>query len=335
MFEELKKQITSIRFLIMLLIVAVAVYLFQTLWSVLGNFSDVFIILISAWVLSFILEPFVDQFHHTFKMGRATAATIVYILFFMLIAAIIFQFIPLVASQIESLSLVLPKYLSTAPPFMQKLLTVATSYLDNSLPILSSIAAFFLNMFLVIIISFYFVVDKDQIYKEAIRLTPKDWRHHLIFMGNLIDQVFGSFLRVQLLFGIIYGVGVWLVLTIFHIDYAASTALLSGILNIIPLIGPILAMIPPIIIPLLTDTTTAIIIFLLLLILQQIIFNIIGPKLLSRAFKLHPIIVILSFIVGYKIAGNVGAIFAIPILGIMAVIIHQLSHHFLGIHDDK
>src|SRR5438270_11226632 len=102
----------------------------------------------------------------------------------------------------------------------------------------------------------------------------------------------------------------------FNVSFAASTSLISGILGAIPMIGPILAIIPPLLLPILTNTTQALIIFLILLALQQIIFNIIGPKLLSKTFKLHPVIVLLSFLVGYRIAGSVGAILAVLVLGI-------------------
>src|SRR6266567_7522244 len=81
----------------------------------------------------------------------------------------------------------------------------------------------------------------------------------------------------------------WIVLRIFNVDFAASTALFSGVLTLIPLVGPVLAVIPPLLLPLLTNTTQAIFVFVSLVALQQVIFNIIGPRIMSRAFNLHPI----------------------------------------------
>lgn len=332
MLDEIKKHAASIQLLVTLLIIAVSIYLFEIAWQILGNFSDIFIILISAWVLSFILEPFVERTKNLLTLSKVMAAFLVYILFFGLIVAIIFLFIPVVSNQIQNLIEILPRYLSTSPLFLRKWLDATVVYLSTSLPLISGVATFFVDLFLVIIISFYFVTDRETINKEMYNLTPKKWRAHVSFIQELVDTTFASYLRVQLLFGILSGIATWIVLRLFNVDYAASLALLSGILTIIPLVGPILAIVPPLLLPALTNTTQAIFIFIVLVLFQQIIFNVIGPKLLSRAFKLHPVVVLLSFLVGYKIAGGIGAIFAVPVLGIFVVVLHQISHHFLDQH---
>jgi predicted PurR-regulated permease PerM len=76
----------------------------------------------------------------------------------------------------------------------------------------------------------------------------------------------------------------------------------------------------------------AVLIFAILLIVQQIMLNYLGPKLMGKAFKLHPIIVLLSFIVGYKIAGAFGAIFIVPILAILVIVFKELEHYFVNPH---
>ena len=89
----------------------------------------------------------------------------------------------------------------------------------------------------------------------------------------------------------------------------------------------------PVLVSLLIDPLKAIIIGVFLLITQQIIFNVIGPKLLGKAFSLHPAIILISFLVGLKFAGGVGAIFAIPVLGISAVMIRTFGHYILKVKD--
>ncbi|MDE2590043.1 MAG: AI-2E family transporter, partial [Patescibacteria group bacterium] len=87
---------------------------------------------------------------------------------------------------------------------------------------------------------------------------------------------------------------------------------------------------PPVAVAAIIDPTRAIIVAIAILVVQQIIFNVIGPRMMGKAFKMHPIIVLLSFLVGYKIAGGAGAVFAIPVLGILIVVIHRLSRHFIN-----
>jgi len=122
------------------------------------------------------------------------------------------------------------------------------------------------------------------------------------------------------------------VLTIFRIDYAASIAIIAGLLTIIPLAGPLLGIVPPAFVVLLThpdNPLLAIAVAAILLLIQQITYNAVGPKLMEKAFKLHPIVVLLSILIGFKLAGAMGAVFVVPVLGIAVIVIKKLGYHFL------
>src|SRR5258708_7818142 len=211
----------------MLLIIAVGIYLFQIFWQVIANFSDILVILICAWLLSFILAPFVNTLRSRLKISKIIAAFVVYTIFFALIAVIIQSFIPTVYGQTQQLVHILPQYINSSPPFLRKSLEFTTTYLDNALPIISSIATILFDIFLVLIISFYFVIDSERINEELYHLTPKKWHENMKFIQLVIDTTFASFIRVQLLFGVLSGLSTWIVLRIFNVEFAASTALLS------------------------------------------------------------------------------------------------------------
>ena len=327
--EELKKQFTSINLLIGLLIVAVSIYLLQIIWSVLGVFSDVIVVMFMAWVVSFILEPAVEKMTNVTKLPKIATAAIVYTLCFALLAAMINLFIPAISKQIVIMGKNLPGYIDASPPVVHRFINSSYTYLENSIVLLPSVASFLLSILIVLIISFYLVIDKEHIQKELYHLIPRRWHHHALFTQELIETTFGSFLRVQVLTGIIAGIFTWILLQIIGNQFALVTALISGLLTIIPFAGPVLGIIPPVAITFFTDPTQGLIVFILLLIMQQILFNIVVPKLLGNALKLHPIIVILSFIAGYKLFGPLGAIFGVPILGILVVVLHRLGNHFI------
>ncbi|MDP3987711.1 MAG: AI-2E family transporter [Candidatus Levybacteria bacterium] len=329
MLEDLKKEASLIRILVLLLIAAVGIYLLGIAWQLFSNFSDIFIILILAWLLSFILEPVVEKIKNLTHLSKTFSTLITYLLISAIFSGVIFLFIPLVTSQIQTLINIIPSHLESAPGFINRWGDTLISYLNNSISLVPSVAQFLFSIFLVFILSFYFVVDKEKINNELFALTPKKWHDELKFMQNAIDTSFASFLRVQLIFGLLSGVATWIVLRIFNIEFAASAALLAGLLTIIPLVGPILALIPPTIVGFIVNPNQLLIIFIILLILQQIIFNVIGPKLFSRAFRISPIVILISFLVGGKIAGFIGALFAIPVLGILTVFAKELSHRFL------
>lgn len=333
MLEEIKKEFTPLKLLVILLTIAVLIYLLQILWQFLGNFSDIIIILVFAWLLSFILEPLVDLISKFSKLPKVWSALTVYIFFGILFSVMVFIFIPLVITQFESLSKIVPTYLVSYPKVVQTWNNAVTNSVDTLISIVPSLATVFVNIILILFLSFYLIIDKDRINDEIYKLAPRTWHKNLKFIQTVIDETFASFLQIQVIFGIIAGISTWIVLRLFSVDFAASIALLAGILTIIPLIGPILALIPPVFISLATNpnnATAALLIFAILLLIQQIIFNFIGPKLMGRAFKLHPIIVFLSIILGFKIAGPLGAIFVVPVLGIFVIVLKQLGHYFIN-----
>src|SRR6266568_5965113 len=179
MIDEIKRQVTSFKILTALLIIAVATYLIQIYWGFFSGFSDVFVIMLSAWLLSFALEPLVVLLSNWARMPRVVASLVVYIFFLGLISVTLFIFFPLVYKQVQQLLVILPKYLLHAPPFLQRWIDLFAQSLGDSLSIISSFAAIVFDIFLVIIISFYLVVDKAKIAAEIDNITPKSWKTHV------------------------------------------------------------------------------------------------------------------------------------------------------------
>ena len=333
MFEdikELKKERNYLRLLIILLIIAVGIHLFTITWEVLQNFSDIIVILLIAWLVSFILEPLVENIKTVFRVSRLLATTITFLLLTLILLMVVLLFIPTVTAQVKTLAVIIPKFLQTTPPFVTNIINGFIASLANAISYIPSVAQFFFSLLITLILSFYFIVDKQRINKEIYTLTPKSWHEYMQIGQDIIDHTFASFVRVQILFGIMGGIITFVVLVLFGIEFAASTALLAGIFAVVPLVGPFLSILPPVFVALVVDPVKALIIFAILLVAQQVIFNVVGPKLLGKALSIHPGIVLLSFLVGIKIAGGIGAILAIPVLGILTIVVRDFSHHFLG-----
>ncbi len=333
MLESLKKQYTSLRILIFLLIIAVSIYLFQIFWQVLSIFSDILVMLVLAWLLSFVLEPLVNLISRITKLSKLFSALIVYLFFGVLFAVGIFLFIPIVVLQFQSLSKVIPGFLEQYPDLIQTWNNSITKSVDIFITFLPSLATIVIDTILMLILSFYLIVDKERINNEVYNLLPKSWHKNFKFIQSVVDTTFSSFLRIQIIFGVIAWISTWIVLTIWGVDFAASASLLAGILTIIPVLGQFLGAFPPAFVVLVTRPEApleAVLVFAILVGIQQIAFNVIGPKLMGNAFKLHPIIVFLSIIIGFKIAGAIGAVFVVPILAIFVIVIKQLGHYFIN-----
>lgn len=333
MLNDFKKELTSFKLLVILLIIAVSIYLLQIAWQILGNFSDIFVIVIIAWLLSFIIEPIVGALSKFLKVPKVLSALLVYIFFLALFSIAIFILLPLVIKEFQTLSVLAPRYLASYPSFIQRWNLIITGSLDNFVSYVPSVANVFLDIVLILILSFYFVIDKERINEELYKLAPKTWNENLRFIQKTVDDAFSSYLRIQVIFAVFAAVATWIVMTLFGVSFAASISLFSGVLTLIPLIGPVLALLPPAFVVLITNPynpAQAIIILLILLIIQQLIFNALGPKLMGSAFKLHPIVVFLSILVGFRIAGPLGAIFVVPVLGIIVIVLKRLGYYFIN-----
>jgi predicted PurR-regulated permease PerM len=333
MIEEIKKEFTPFKFLVFLLIIAVSIYLIQFFSAVITNFSDIIFVVVLGWLLSFILEPVVNLTTNFFKIAKVWSALMVYLLIGTIITLMIFILAPLVSSQLQTLATIVPQYFSPFPQFVttwNNLVATSAATLINAIPSLAN-ASF--DAIIILFLSFYFVIDKERINHEIFRLTPNKWHKNLQFIQKVVDESFASFLQIQLIFGVISAIVTWFLLMVLGIDFSVAVGLLAGILTIIPLIGPVLALIPPVFVAFVTNPQNpalAIAILVILLIFQQVLLNYVGPKLMGKAFKLHPIVVLLSIFIAFKIAGALGAIFIVPVLGIAVLVIKELGYHFIN-----
>jgi len=338
MLEEIRKEFTLFKLLVFLLTVAVSIYLLGIFWQVLGNFYDVIVIALIAWLLSFILEPLVDIVCKLTKLAKLWSALIVYIFFAILFTVIVFILIPTVISQFQSLSVLIPKSLNAFPTFTKTWNNAVGHSFENLISFLPSVATIFVEIIIILVLSFYLILDKEKINAEIFKLAPKNWHTNIKFIQETVNETFASFLQIQVLFGVLAGITTWIVLRIFSIDFAASIAILAGLLTIIPLAGPLLGIVPPAFVVLVThpeNPILAVAIAAILLLIQQITYNAVGPKLMAKAFKLHPIIIVLSILIGFKVAGAMGAIFVVPVLGIVVIVLKKLGYHFLNPEETK
>ena len=119
MFDELKKDFSSLKLLTALLTVAVGIYLLQFFFEFLRNFSDIILILFFGWLVSFILEPFVDIFTNYLKIPRVISTALVFVLSAVLIVLTFILFIPDISSQFKVLEKTVPAFLENSPPAIQ------------------------------------------------------------------------------------------------------------------------------------------------------------------------------------------------------------------------
>lgn len=189
----------------------------------------------------------------------------------------------------------------------------------------AGLAAFLGYFSLSIVISVYIIADHDSFLDLLLLRVVDDKKSSLIrsSIENMEEQL-GSWLRGQVVLSLIIGVLVFIFLSILGVPYALPLALLAGLLETIPTLGPVLASVPAILTALFAlSPAYALGVTIGYLLLQWFENNLIVPKVMGNATGLKPVVVILAVFIGFSLFGTVGAIFAVPV-----TVIGQLATDF-------
>ena len=194
-----------------------------------------------------------------------------------------------------------------------------------------------LKVILCLIITFYLLLDGGRFGRFALRFLDREQRADSLRLGHRIHVVLGRWLRGQLLLiGLVAAVMYAILGPILHIPYALILALLSGFLEIIPLVGPIIA-------AALAGTVafsshgmdTTIVVLAVYLVVRQIEDQIVMPLVIGRAVHLHPVITIFAVLVGLSSWGILGGLLGVPVAAALNVTLHELYPEETGGHSDE
>ena len=180
-----------------------------------------------------------------------------------------------------------------------------------------------------IFISVYILASKERQYAQNARLRrallPGSLNARLENIVSVADRSFGGFLRGKMLDSSIVGVLVYVIISIMQVPYALLIAVIIGITDIVPVIGPFIGVIPSAVIILLTDPLKVIPFLLCILVVQQIDGNIIAPKILGENTGVSSLCVLIAITLLGTIWGLVGMVIAVPLFATVL----ELSGKFL------
>lgn len=183
----------------------------------------------------------------------------------------------------------------------------------------TGIAYALLGYLIVPVWAFYVLKDRPALARSALAVLPDAWRPDAVAVGGIVDRVLGRWLRAQLILG--GAVGLLTLLGLMALAatvdpalgrYALLLALVAGLLEMLPIIGPILAAVPALILGLTVSPQATMLVFLLYLGIQQVENNLLVPRIQGDALRLHPSAVIFAIVAGGAAFGIVGAVLAAP-----------------------
>ena len=267
------------------------------------------------------------------KIGRIGAVALLVVILMAIVALGVYIVIPPVIDQLQALTHRIPEianqysYLKEYAPNLEDSLS---EFLNRFGDISQSVVALTANVFggliafiTAIVLFVYLLIDEKMIKEFIVSLFPNEHRGGITNVLRKVARKLGDWFRGQIILGVIVGILDLIGLLIIGVPYALTLAIISGLLEIVPGIGPIIAGIIAAMIALTDSPLKALLVIILYIVIQQLENNIIVPKVMQKAVGLSPIIIIVTILIGAKLMGIIGAIIAVPIAATIAVLVQE------------
>lgn len=199
---------------------------------------------------------------------------------------------------------------------------------EQAWPMASNVAYVLGQILLAIVISIYWLTARVTALRALLRITPRPHQQAIYKLWIETEDLLGGYFRGQLILVLIIGLASFVGLIMLRVPNALPLAVISGLLEFVPFVGPFLAVIPAILMGLTVSPLTAVLIGLWYLVVQQLEGSYLVPKIMSRSMSLHPLIVLLAIYAGFQLDGIVGALLAVPIVGVIQVLIRHAPTSF-------
>jgi predicted PurR-regulated permease PerM len=305
--------------------------------------QDILLLLIVAILIASALEPLARRLQR-FRIPRAISVLAVYILFLVLLVAIGTALVPPLVTEIQALASELPQvYMRLegllgglggilGTPELIASIQRGLSSLGNLLA--STSGGFFattksvfggvFSAMLVFVISFYLVLSRNGLVAFVRSIVPMEHQPYVLSLVERAQEKIGRWALGQIVLGVIVGTVTFLGLWALGVPYALALALLAGFLELIPVLGPIIAAIPAVLIGFTQAPLTGVLVLILAIVIQQLENHVLVPTIMRRAIGLNPLATIVAVLIGAKLAGFLGILLAVPVATVITVFLSDL-----------
>jgi len=288
--------------------------------------------LLFAIIISLLVEP-VIKFLRRIYVPKFIAVMLVYIFILSIIGLIIYFTAPIFIFEINQFIQNIPDYFNKVNPFLKDIgIDVAKNFesfsssllsniKENSSSIIKATAVFFggvSSTIFIFTLAFFISLEEKGLERFLILLVPKKYESTILTIAKRSQFKVSAWFGVRILACLFVGTASFIVLFLLGVKYAFILSLVSGVLNFVPYIGPVVTSVIVFSSVGVSDSwLVAIYAILALLIVQQIENNLITPLLSKKFLDFPPVLVLLSLLIGGTIFGFLGMIFLVPVAGII------------------
>jgi predicted PurR-regulated permease PerM len=275
------------------------------------------------------LRPMV-QFLQNKKIPRFLAVSVTYFSFVLFFSFLLVIVIPPIVTQIISLISSLPLMLQSLNPQMARFINVDSlaGYLPNVTNVVFQFASgLFSNLLFIVstlFFGFYFLLEENILKNLFDHFLPEATANRVIVVIQKAEKRMSSWFWGELVLMTIIGVMTFIGLQFVNMSYILPLAVLAGLLEVVPNIGPIISVIPAFIIGISQSYIMGISTIVLYTLIQQLENNIIVPVIMKKAVGINPIMSLIVLIIGGKLGGILGVLLSIPVYLIAETIFEEI-----------
>lgn len=296
------------------------------LW-VLFQIRDILFLVFIAFILMTALRPLVDWLVWT-RVPRVVAILLIYGVIFGFFGVSFAGTIPSLVIQSTKFAQELPIFLEKVMPYwnidVRSLSQQIAPISENILKLTVGIFSNLITTLTVLVFTFYFLLERKRFEAMLITMMGGEAGERVISTFKDVESRLGAWVNGELFLMVLVGVSVYTGLSLLHVEFALPLAIIAGVLEIVPMIGPIASAIPAVLVAITMSPFLALSVVALYFIVQQVENNIFVPLVFKKSVGLSPIVTIFALMVGGRLAGIVGAILAVPMVLVLQVVLRVL-----------
>ena len=341
------------RVLVVQLSILAAIVLLVIAWNALHAVVHTLLLFCIAAVLAFALAPLVTRAEAR-GVPRVAAVAVVYLVFaillalatallwrpFLLQATLLLENLPRYVTNLQYQVVWLDEWLAqfglgggastVQSEASRQLANVGAAFIGDLVRLLTQVASSALDTVLMVVISFYLLLDGPRLRNASLALLPAPHHGKYQFVEQSLGRVVGGYLRGQLVMGLTLGIIVGAVLQLVGMPYALVLGVLAAVFEMVPMLGPILSALPALGVALFQPWPMVLVVLGFFLLVQQFEAHVLAPRITGHAVGLHPLGAIFALLAGLELGGPVGAVFAVPLAGFLWVVATTLYWRTLG-----
>ncbi len=322
---------------------------------VVREISRILVWIVIAAFLAVVLSPPVNFLQHRLGFPRSLATVVVFLFGLAMLAALLYAFIRPVVDQSQRFVDNFPRYVQEAKAGQGPLGSVVKRYdLDRrleerqgdlrknlnrlgtqSVNVLARVGNAVAATLTIIVLSILMLLSGPRMLQGGLNILSPPKREHVRHVAADSAKAVTGYVAGNLLISVVAGITTFVALWVIGVPFRTVLALWVAFADLIPLVGATLGAIPAVIVALLYSTPAGIATIIFFIIYQQFENHVLQVTIMSRTVDLNPLVVLVSVLIGVELSGMLGALFAIPLAGVIQVIGRDvLDSHRGGVKDE-